>query len=598
MWQELYDQRLGWAYNAKNNFIESIDNDTFKKLYNSNSDKSVNIAVYGQSQVGKTTLILELIGIKKECREYVSKVLRADIPPGESVTPTSIIYLKSSSNDFYYVEGDNECLVDEDELKQKLKDLRDRVENNVELNNLEELKSNVLIKIPKKYFEERNTLNINIIDLPGFGSANDKEQSHVKKVIENIIPILNLVLIVSDKITDLVKSDKPCRQFRYILTRSVSSDSVKKKFEEGYITHKDNYVEFVRSEFEELSNEVTVYPLEYGDSWDTLDKKIKDKAEGIIDGLFEDLRNDISKSSTEYNQLMQNTNHYKHIEEIVAKELEDFKIEIEVKEEETKTLKVEKSELEKSNNHWIKKKEGLNHSKYLNANYNFTYDVSAYTGDITVLNLKYFLSGFNNAICKEAKGKWNKLEDTYPEIEWQSALKLGFANICNNESTVIRKRLNSHFLDSYFTNNAQIDKKECEDVCGKIYQAIKKKIKTSFKLEVEKYNEDIDNKIIEYKKNVKDYNYRISKNQTSIEKVDKEFEELKTKKEEFKKNSKQNLDTAKKFKEFIRKDYTKEKNKTIEIINDIKTPKEVKFFNLLYLSLIASEFEKLINQPV
>ena len=37
-----------------------------------------------------------------------------------------------------------------------------------------------------------------------------------------------------------------------------------------------------------------VYPLEYGDSWDKLDKKIKKKAESIIDELFEDLREDIS----------------------------------------------------------------------------------------------------------------------------------------------------------------------------------------------------------------------------------------------------------------------------------------------------------------
>ena len=86
--------------------------------------------------------------------------------------------------------------------------------------------------------------------MPGYGSANEKEQRHVQKVIENIIPILNLVLIVSNKITDLVKSDKPCRQFRYVLTRSVSSDSVRKKFEENLIKDKKTYLKFVKSEFE------------------------------------------------------------------------------------------------------------------------------------------------------------------------------------------------------------------------------------------------------------------------------------------------------------------------------------------------------------
>jgi GTP-binding protein EngB required for normal cell division len=601
VWQEYYVQRLDWAYKAKNNFIETLENDTFKKLYSTNSNKSVNIAVYGQSQVGKTTLILELIGVKKENRQYISEILRADIPQGESVTPTSIIYIKSNNNDFYYTEGGNECLVNEDELKQKLKNLRDRVEKNVILDNLEELKSNILIKIPKKFFKENNTLNINIIDLPGFGSANEKEQRHVTKVIENIIPILNLVLIVSDKITSLVKSDKPCRQFRYILTRSVSSSSVKRKFEEGSIINKANYLEFVRGEFnalEKLSNGVNIYPLEYGDSWDRLDKNIKDIAEGIIDELFEDLRKDISESSTEYNQLMQNKSNYQHIEQMILLDLEKLKIEIEGKEKITETLKNEKSTIDELNHHCIKKIEDLNQSRYLNTNFEFSYNISSYSGEAKVSKLKSFLSNFNVKINEEAKIKWNLLEDTYPDIQWKSVLELGFSNICSNEAIEIRKKLNDYFLDDYFTDNFKVDKKECEDVCLKIYLAIKKKIETSFKQEVAKYNKEIANKIIENEKKIKDYKNSVSKKQIIIKKIEEELQELKTNKNKFEENSKKSLVTAKKFKDFIKNGYIKEKNNTIGKMNSLETSKETKLFNLLYLSLISSEFEKLDNQPV
>src|SRR5690606_2308028 len=161
VWEDCYERRLAWAYKAKDDFINSIDNETFRSLYNQYSNKTVNIAVYGQSQVGKTTLILKLIGIKEEHYEEISSVLRADIPKGKSVTPTSIIYLKSKDNYFYYKEGDKECRVNKNELKEKLKDLRTRVEKNIEINNLEELQSNVLIKIPLIYFEEKNILDIN-----------------------------------------------------------------------------------------------------------------------------------------------------------------------------------------------------------------------------------------------------------------------------------------------------------------------------------------------------------------------------------------------------------------------------------------------------
>ena len=597
IWQEYYTNRLAWAYNAKNDFINSIDNQEFRSLYNRNTIKSVNIAVYGRSQVGKTTLILELIGIKKECREYVSNILRADIPPGQSVTPTSIIYQKSSDDHFYYLEGEDECLVDANELKQKLKSLRNRVEKNVEIKNLGKVGSNVLIKIAKKYFEKRNSLNINIIDLPGFGSANEKEQRHVQKVIENIVPILNLVLIVSNKITDLVKSDKPCRQFRYILTRSVSSDSVRKKFEENLIKDKKNYLKFVKSEFEVLPKEVKVYPLEYGDSWDKLEVKIKNKAENIIDELFEDLREDISQSSSEYNQLMQSANHFKYIEEMIDQKLEKFKQQIAIKENEVEELNTDLKNLQELDTYWTEEKKKLGQLKLSDRSYFFSYAFSRYNGKITVSKLKRFLAAFTTRICSYAQEEWKKIIEfeRFSEIHCKPTLK--FSEISTKEALIIRAKLRNYWIDEYYTDSDKADKRECEDVCEKIHQQIKDKIEGSYLKLVEKSDMDIDNRICEQEKRIRGYDYEIFNLKGSIQEVTEELSSLKIERKEFEINSKKNLATAKKFKHFIQEGFLKEKNKTIEKMNAIENSKEERFFDFLYLSLISSEYKKLINQP-
>jgi GTPase SAR1 family protein len=596
IWDDYYRHRLDWAYKAKDDFIQSIENNTYKELYKSSSDKSVNIAVYGQSQVGKTTLILKLIGIKEEHYKYVSDVLRADIRKGESVTPTSVIYIKSNDNDFYYKEGDNVCKVTADELKLKLKDLRARVEKNIEINNLNDGQSNVLINIPKKYFEEKNTLNINIIDLPGYGSANEKEQRHVKKLIESKIPILNLILIVSDKITDLQNIKIPCRQFRYILTRSVSSRSVEKKFKENSISNKDKYLEFVRSQFEKLPNDVKVYPLEYGDSWSNLDVIVKNKAEGIIDELFEDLRKDISDSSTEYNQLMQNANHFKYIEKMIEQEKEEFDICIKTKEKKLEDLNQDKSLFQihhDNNSKEIKKRR----SERLDINYNFRHSIPKYSGHITRDNLITFISNFSNDICSNSKKELNKLNSKYPQIIIPNISN--FHEICFNQSIFLLRELKKYYLNRYIlTSSQEKDKEESEKVCKNIFDEIKRNFETTIRKTVNTFNNDNDNKINENEKREKDLNYKIPKNQTSIEMVEKEIKELESKREKFSLNSSKDLEKAKKFKEFIKNGYTQESNKTIAKMNDFEASKEVVFFNLLYLSLITSEFEKLNKQPV
>src|SRR5690606_25037625 len=103
-----------------------------------------------------------------------------------------------------------------------------------------------------------------------------------------------------------------------------------------------------------------------------------------------------------------------------------------------------------------------------------------------------------------------------------------FFEITTKEAFVIRNRLENYLIDTYYTESAKTDKKECEDVCEKIYKRVKVKIEASYLELVEKSNKDIDNKIFEQKKRIKGYSYEILNLKKSIEEVIEELSKLKS----------------------------------------------------------------------
>lgn len=100
-YEELFQQKDLWQENAFNKIKESLlsvrDNpllryDTMRKKYL--------VVIYGKSQIGKSTLILNMIGIRDKCFPLVYKTLRAKVPKGNSSTSTAIIYSKSDTEDY------------------------------------------------------------------------------------------------------------------------------------------------------------------------------------------------------------------------------------------------------------------------------------------------------------------------------------------------------------------------------------------------------------------------------------------------------------------------------------------------------------------
>ncbi len=337
MWDKLYTKRLEWAYKSEKKFKDIIKTKEFKNLYDKGEDGNIIVAVYGGSQVGKTTLILKLIGIRTENFSFISNILRAGISQGNSVTATSTIYLKSEDNNFYLSSNNEvETKLGSEDLIEKLKNIRKKIENNNS-----DTDKNIIIKIPKNLFENNNELNINIIDLPGVNSSNIQEHEHVNKIIKEIIPIANIILFVSKVVSHFNAINIPVianwfenpDMFRLILTHSISNGSIQELIKKTDNTK--DFLQHFRNEFSNTLNKyndnIKIYPLEYGNSWEVLGKtnlKLKQKATPLISVLFRCLTRDINKSSSEHNQLIAKVKYWRIIEKKIKKTKEEFILKI------------------------------------------------------------------------------------------------------------------------------------------------------------------------------------------------------------------------------------------------------------------------------
>lgn len=249
------------------------------------------VCVYGKPQVGKTTLILNMIGLKDDiCKKDVSDVLRGGIARGNSSTSTAIIYSQSDSDKYGVnietLEGQN--LTDKveyftsDQMRQKLQSIRDDVENNHFSN-----KGIVHIFIPKNFFSESSN-KISILDLPGVGSRNVHEKAHVDSLMTRYIPISSVCIIIcpSNVIQSLKIIDLPngidwknlSHKFFVVVTKSYCAGNIKEKyFSKPRDQRGTSFLDFIQKKYkEELSeilgndNKTNIFPLDMGDSLEKL----------------------------------------------------------------------------------------------------------------------------------------------------------------------------------------------------------------------------------------------------------------------------------------------------------------------------------------
>ncbi|MCM1008393.1 MAG: hypothetical protein NC485_10775 [Ruminococcus flavefaciens] len=278
----ILDKRSRWQNETLKELQEKMWNT--KSIHNLSSAQK-NVMVYGLPQVGKTTLILKILGIREDngCSQNLEKILRAGIEYGNSSTSTAIMYLHSNNDDFgisfkKFEEGIKkpEYFSTESAFEEKIRDVRKEVESgNREVDIM-------CIYIPRKYFRENNNaFGIDILDVPGVKSKNQKEKNHLNKIMSHCFRLLDVCIIVcqSYKITELGKKleyisdyanywfEQPDK-FIIVTTYSYKNETVISKIKENS-AYLNGIKRFYEDEIKKIlgeNNKIDVFPLELGTS--------------------------------------------------------------------------------------------------------------------------------------------------------------------------------------------------------------------------------------------------------------------------------------------------------------------------------------------
>lgn len=191
-------RHLEWAFRALDRLLASVGGDVRHFLAGGRAEAYV--VVFGKTQVGKTTLLLDLMGVAPGAMQRVSTVLRGGRARGQSATATVMEYGRAPDAAWRLEQGDTTQSFDTDEAAtQALAELRLRMESAALASD-----SPVRVSIPSECFvpTRADELHVRMLDLPGDRATNAEERRHVARIAGRYVPNADLILLVG-KIDDL-----------------------------------------------------------------------------------------------------------------------------------------------------------------------------------------------------------------------------------------------------------------------------------------------------------------------------------------------------------------------------------------------------------
>ncbi|MDM0010157.1 hypothetical protein QTI51_37290 [Variovorax sp. J22G73] len=191
-------RHLNWAFRALDRLIKSVGDEVRPFLAGGNAEAYV--VVFGKTQVGKTTLLLELMGVAPEAMQRVSTVLRGGRSRGQSATATVMEYGRSPDSAWWLQQGRTTASFDTDDAATlALAELRLHMEGAALV-----FESPVRVSIPSDCFTptRADELHVRMLDLPGDQAANPVERRHVAQMAGRYVPGADLILLVG-RIDDL-----------------------------------------------------------------------------------------------------------------------------------------------------------------------------------------------------------------------------------------------------------------------------------------------------------------------------------------------------------------------------------------------------------
>ena len=294
--ETLLGRREEWQNNTIKEMQEKLNSHPAGRYLVADYKKSL-VVVYGNSQIGKTSLILNMMGILPEFQRDVYSVLRANQEYGDSSTVTAIIYLVSPCDDygFSFSDGNQKEIIfcARESMIRRLSSLREDVENGTSEERI------LYIFIPRCYFSKEGIEkdSFSIMDLPGINSRNELEKEHVNSIVSRYMSMATVKMIVTkgDSIQDLASIEVPegidwrafPNKYFIVVTMAFSQGSVKNYFDIKKEARTKKFLDYVIDAYSEIpyiiqSDEMEWYPIDVGDSFRNLLQTFENDADEII----------------------------------------------------------------------------------------------------------------------------------------------------------------------------------------------------------------------------------------------------------------------------------------------------------------------------
>lgn len=319
LWAQYDHDRLTWAFRAYTRFVKSLSPEIRDRLAHKDQQAEPYVVVFGKTQVGKTTLLLDLMDVLPSQMMRVSRVLRGKQAKGRSATATTMEYRRSPDQRWGLMVSDASTVwfsADTD-METALAGLRQQMETRRLA-----APAPSIVFLPLDCFPlQAGQPSVRMLDLPGDKPANPTEQEHVSAMARKYVPLADLILLVGkgDDLSFLQEGtltlpgiedwQSAPRRFRIITTYSFTAQSVRELVrEKGTTATVQLYRERLIKEIERsipLSKEArqacNFFPLEFGQSW--LDAKEQDpvvyqRVAPLIDVLKQQLLSEIHASTS------------------------------------------------------------------------------------------------------------------------------------------------------------------------------------------------------------------------------------------------------------------------------------------------------------
>lgn len=326
-WASLSRQRLAWAFCAYDKFIDCFSDEIQEHLSKGDSQTDAFVIVIGVIKSGKTTVVLDLLGVTEDSLDRVRDVLRCGRKFEESATVTAMEYRRSTDQNWYF-EYDG---MTKHSKERPYDDAGLRVALGEELSKKRiSAGKPIVVWIPGDCFDQgkKNIGNLRILDFPGSNAANDDARLHIIDLVEKYVNNADLILLVSnaDNLSILKPegSDLPGisklqilpERFRIITTHSFSKGMLSEEVENRPNVLSADFLRerllrqiFLFDSSGKADTHSIVYkperffPLDFGTAWKGAQPVLTAQLQPVIKILKEELFTDIEESAAPFARL-------------------------------------------------------------------------------------------------------------------------------------------------------------------------------------------------------------------------------------------------------------------------------------------------------